>query len=340
VFQLADDDELHDVIRIYRGCEWNRGRTLARLARPDLRGCTAMSTSEPSGNRTQLDAYLADLEQMWATFDQIYDSLTPAQWSKKYGKDWTYADQPYHLMYFDREIAAEPLEAGPDMPEEGRWKVLSARAIDGWNAKEFAKRPAGQTPQQSVEEWRRQRERVRTMLQKLTDADLGTYQVWGRLVGGMFTPLLFQVEGFRLHNWGELTELQWRLKRPSPEPPRAATQAAAGLYLGALTQFCRPEAATKPFTIGWEFTGPASSSWTMRVADGECQLVPGPAENPDLRLSMTPEMFSILFVRQAKNPMLAMLRGEMKVKGLSKMGMMKKLFVPDPDKEIRIPGMG
>ena len=55
---------------------------------------------------------------------------------------------------------------------------------------------------------------------------------------------------------------------------------------------------------------------------------------------MTPEMFSILFVRQAKNPMLAILRGEMKVKGFSKMGMMKKLFVPDPDKEITLPGMG
>ena len=108
----------------------------------------------------------------------------------------------------------------------------------------------------------------------------------------------------------------------------------------AAATFCRPEVAKNPFTIGWEFTGPAASSWTMRVAEGACTLAEGRAENPNLRLTMSPETFNIVMIRQAKNPMLAMLRGEMKVKGFSKMGMMKKLFVPDPDKEIKLPGMG
>ena len=299
-----------------------------------------MSTTETAAGRTQLDAYLSDLEQMWSAFDELYGSLSPAQWNKKYGKDWTYADQPYHLAYFDREIVADPMEAGPEMPEEGRWKIVTPRTIDEWNSREFAKRPAGQTPQQSLEEWGRERERVRALLRKFTDADLGTYQVWGRLVGGHFIPLVIGVEAYRLHNWGELQELRWRLKRSTPELPLSTTQAAAGLYLGVLTQFCRAELAKKPFTIGWEFTGPAGSSWTMHIANGECTLTPGSAENPDLRLFMTPETFNIVMLRQAKNPMLAMFRGEMKVKGFSKMGMMKKLFVPDPDKEIKVPGMG
>ena len=299
-----------------------------------------MSTTETAAGRTQLDAYLADLQQMWSTFDDLYGSFSPVQWKRKFGKDWTYADQPYHLAYFDREIVADPLEAGPDMPEEGRWKIITQRAIDEWNAREFAKRPAGQTPQESLAEWRHERERVRALLQKFTDADLGTYQVFGRLIGGQFIPLLIGIEGYRLHNWGELSELQWRLKRSTPELPRAATQAAAGLYLGVLAQFCRADVAKKPFTLGWEFIGSAGSSWTMRIADGECTLIAGSAQNPDLRLSMTPETFNIVMLRQAKNPMLAMLRGEMKVKGFSKMGMMKKLFAPDPDKEIKLPGMG
>jgi hypothetical protein len=299
-----------------------------------------MSTTESAAGRTQMDAYLADLDQMWSTFDEIYDSLTPAQWNAKYGKAWTYADQPYHLAYFDRQIIAEPLEAGADMPEEGRWRILSPRAIDDWNAREFAKRPAGQTPQQSLGEWRQERDRVRAKLFTMSDTDLGMHQIWGRLVGGQLIPLLFGMEAYRLHNWGELTELQWRLKRPEPEPPRHVTQAAAGIYLNVLSAFCKPEAATKPFTIGWEFTGPAGSSWTMRIADGQCAVTPESAATPDLRLSMTPVMFSILFVRQARNPLLAILRGDMRVKGFTKMGMMKKLFVPDPDKEIKIPGMG
>src|SRR5205823_4451807 len=138
---------------------------------------------------------------------------------------------------------------------------------------------------------------IRAALERFTDVDLGTRQVWGRLVGGGFTPLVVLVEGARLHNWGELVELEYRLKRTSPAPPLSATSAAMGLYLTVMTSFCRAERATKPFTIGWEFTGPAASSWTMRVAGGACTLEPGRAEHPDLRLSMTPETFNIVMLR-------------------------------------------
>src|SRR5438105_15299668 len=93
----------------------------ARLARTTPEGVrTDMSTTETSASRTQLDAYLSELEQMWSAFDEVYGSLSRAQWSKKYGKDWTFADQPYHLASFDREIGAARMDARTVLPARAR----------------------------------------------------------------------------------------------------------------------------------------------------------------------------------------------------------------------------
>src|SRR3954468_12019262 len=67
--------------------------------------------------RIAVDAMMADLEDLWRKIDQILNSLEPADWSRKHGKDWTFADVPYHLSYFDREIIASGILRGPNVPE-------------------------------------------------------------------------------------------------------------------------------------------------------------------------------------------------------------------------------
>jgi len=95
--------------------------------------------------RRELGEYVVELEVLWQGFDQIYESLSPQDWQKPYGRDWTFADQPFHLAYFDRIVVAEPLEAGEAVPEGERWAMRSARDINEWNAGEFAKRAPSQT---------------------------------------------------------------------------------------------------------------------------------------------------------------------------------------------------
>jgi hypothetical protein len=66
--------------------------------------------------RLQLDGYVAELEAVWLAFEELYGSLPPEGWGRRYGKHWTFADQPFHLAYFDRVMVAEPLEAGRTCP--------------------------------------------------------------------------------------------------------------------------------------------------------------------------------------------------------------------------------
>src|SRR5437870_1534654 len=96
------------------------------------------------------DAILADLEDLWRCLDELFAGLTSAEWQRKHGPDWTVADVPYHLAYFDREVVAEPGLKGAAIPESERWSVNSLEELNDWNARKFAERPAGETPQQSL----------------------------------------------------------------------------------------------------------------------------------------------------------------------------------------------
>lgn len=44
----------------------------------------------------------ADLETIWAAIDSFYHQFSPQEWSRKHGKEWTFADMPYHLAYFNQ----------------------------------------------------------------------------------------------------------------------------------------------------------------------------------------------------------------------------------------------
>ena len=69
--------------------------------------------------RLQLDSYVAELEAVWLAFEELYGGLSPDDWGRRYGKHWTFADQPFHLTYFDRVMVA------------GRWCALHDEGIAG-----------------------------------------------------------------------------------------------------------------------------------------------------------------------------------------------------------------
>lgn len=88
------------------------------------------------------EALIAQLENLWGCFDGLFDSLNAEDWQRKHGADWTLADVPYHLAYFDHEMIAYPLAAGPGLPESDRMKIDSVAALQRWNASQFTCRSA------------------------------------------------------------------------------------------------------------------------------------------------------------------------------------------------------
>lgn len=294
-------------------------------------------TVDRMAGRLQLDGYVAELEAVWLAFDELYGSLSPAGWGRAYGRQWTFADQPFHLAYFDRIMVAEPLEAGDDLAASERWSLRCARDIDEWNAREFAKRPAGQTPERSLAELREVHARIVAALDRFDDSDLDRARIFSHFFDLAFVPLRELVETAGLHSWGELSELRWRLGRAMPGPPPAVTHRSVGYFLLTMRGLCRAEQASRPFSVQFEFTGPGGGCWTMRAGDGACTLAEETAERPDLSFRMSPDTFNLAMVRRAMSPARAMLTGRVRVRGLSKLPRFLRLFpTPRPDQPITV----
>jgi len=288
--------------------------------------------------RLELAGTLAALEGMWTAFDTIYGSFSDADWQRPYGKDWRFADQPFHMAYFDREVLNGPLEEGDSPSGTGRWSFGSVRGMNDWNAREFAKRPAGETPARSVERMHEEHDRLRTNLSKLDDDRLDATPVWQPPFGQMGTAR-DTLMGAIVHNWGELVELRFRAEREDVPIPELATKVASAFYVCFMGILAKPQNATRPFGLTVALTGPGGGTYGLHVGDGRVDVHDGPEPDADVSIRATPTAFNIVLVRQAINPMVAMLTGKVKIRGFTKMGRMRKVFPePKPDEPFAFPG--
>ena len=282
-------------------------------------------TTIASTTPTERDALLAGLEELWRCFDELVATFTPRDWARKHGKDWTFADVPYHLSYFDRDVVARPIERGSDVPPAEQRVHRTGAELDGWNAEKFAARPAGQTVAQSLEQMRAGREAIRRAVAGLTDADLDR-QGWCHLLGTGWITVRLALTACLGHTWGHYSQLRLYARRTGPLPRPEVTHAALSFYAGVLPGFVNRDLAAKTtLTAVMEFTGPGGGAWTYRVAGGRCTTTRGRAERPDLVITQSSDTFVKTFAKM-QNPMLALLTGKMKVKGFRKMGTFGKLF--------------
>ena len=286
------------------------------------------------GQNPSLAFLKTELEDLWSKFDQAYAPLKAEDWAKKYGKDWTFADQPYHMAYFDGVMVATPIAKGDRLLESERWLLHSVGEINKWNADEFAKRLGGQTAQKSLEEWKAKRDVLRKSMANMKDADLGK-RVWIPLMMGWSTvgdALMMAL----VHGAGEYAELRMRLKGKAPELSANAAHARLGFMLFIMGVGVNKELAKEPFTAVWNFTGNGGGTWTLAAANGACKVTEGPAQKADV--TMTTDFYTFERLgRKMGSPMMLMLTGKMKVKGMSKMGTFKKLF-PEPKPDTQLVG--
>ncbi len=264
---------------------------------------------------------LAELEDIWKKYDHIYNAFSEEQWNKKYGKDWVFADQPYHLAFFDRMVADSLLQG--EKPKQKNLYSTMAQ-INAWNEQEFQKRPKNYSPQQALDDFRKSHVAIRKAAGKIKSWDAA---VWMPLFFGSVSAIA-ALEASLVHHVGEYIELCLRLGKDIDTFVESMKRRQQFMLTFMSLSVDKQEAAKRNFILEWNFTGPSASSWTIRVENGSGKLEGGRAKNPDLSMSMSLASFEKM-VRKMKHPMLMMFTREIKVKGFSKMPTFMKLF-PQP----------
>jgi hypothetical protein len=275
---------------------------------------------------------IAQLEELWGHVDTLLDPLTPAQWQRKHGRDWIFADLPYHLAYYDRDTVADPIGKRANMPAAEQALMRTMGELDAWNARKFAERPAGQSVAVSLAQMRASRDAVRAAVAGLTDDDLTT-RVFIPLVGCGWVTVHLALQSCIVHTWAHFTEARLRLGLAAPIPSAGITHTSLAFFLGLLPMMVsREKMPARPFTAVMSIGGPGGGDWTVRIADGSCSVSEERAANADLVMAHRDAETFVTTMRGMQNPMVAMLGGRIKVRGFRHLGTFGKLFgEPKPD---------
>ncbi|MCA1647732.1 MAG: DinB family protein [Chloroflexi bacterium] len=279
----------------------------------------------------------SDFEQMWSTWDELIAAVPPKRWSSKYGPDWTFQDVPYHVAYFDRVMVADVIEAGTALPADQRFECRTMRQVNDWNRAEFAKRRVGQTPQESIEEMRRQRARIRRLLDGMTDADLER-PAFSHFFGIGFSTVGAALAGARQHAFSEGWELAHRLKRRDIRFPEPAVRRGVDTYVNLMALMLNHEAAATvgSFTVLMDMPGYGGGTWTIRLVNGVATVSEGRAGTADVIMTLSTNTYMAMF-KKLRNPLVLMLTGKIRVKGFSKMGTFGKIFSePELDTPMKV----
>jgi hypothetical protein len=287
-----------------------------------------------STHQTQptLATLLAHLEELWGHFDTLLKPLTPADWQRKHGKDWRFADLPYHLAYFDRDIVATPIGKGANLPKAEQILQRTMGELDAWNARKFAQRPATQTVAQALAAMRASRDLVRQAVATFDDSDLAQ-RVWIELVGCGWMTVRDALVIDIVHTWGHLAEARIRLGKATPIPSPAIVHTGLGMFMGMMSMIMNTAQATgKTFTAHMCVNGPGGGDWTIRLINGVCRVSEERPAQADLRMTYRDADTFVKMMRKIANPMWLMLSGQVKVQGFGAMGTFGKLFAePKPD---------
>jgi hypothetical protein len=269
-------------------------------------------------------ALLADLEELWQCFDEVVGTLGPEDWSGKHGQHWTFADVPYHLAYFDREVIVPAIKRGLDVQTREPFQRTEAEQ-DGWKAIQFTPHPPATTPEQCLEQMWASRQALRNAVADLGEADLDR-PVFLPLVGLGWVSVRLALETCSSHTWNHLMQLRCWMKCTTLMPGPAQTHRALSYFLASFARnLNREQAAQTPLSAVMAFSGLDGGVWTLQVAGGSCQISEGAAARADLVIVQSPETF-VKTRTGIQHPTLALGTGQIQVQGLRNLASFEKLF--------------
>lgn len=287
----------------------------------------------------QARAMLGQIEDMWSCLDELFVAAeAEGSWNTKHGEDWSFADVPYHLMYFDRDVVSVPIERGKNVPADQQKVQRSIHELNEWNRVQFGLRPVAMTPLEAVEAWRAMRNRVRAAISTLEDERL-MEPVWIPLAGCGWVPGIAAVLACLAHSWSEFIQLRFLMGRSTPAPKPETEHSAIAFFADFMPTFLDREAAKDThLVVVMNYTGPGGGSWTYRIEDGQCQASEGAAADADLVITQSAETSEL--VRQKKIDFVAAMQsGDIAVEGIENVETFGRLF-PEPVLDAEIPPMG
>jgi hypothetical protein len=289
-----------------------------------------MSTT--TSDEPTLTTLMAQLEEIWRHVDTLLDPLTPAEWQRKHGKDWVFADLPYHLGYYDLDTVATPIGKGTDVPADEQKLMRTMGELDAWNARKFAERRPDQPVSESLAQMRASREALRENVARLSDADLDR-RVFIHLVGCGWVTVRLALQSCLVHTWAHFTEARLRLNHDLPIPSPSIVHTSLGFFLSMLPMMIsRGAMPVRPFTVVMSIGGPGGGDWTVRITNGACTVSEERDDAAAIIMTYRNAETFVTTMRGMQNPMIAMFTGKIRVRGFRNMGTFGKLFAePKPD---------
>lgn len=285
---------------------------------------------------TPQDARLiAHTEALWNAINTFFARFTTADWMRPHGKDWTFGDVPYHLMYF-QTLAAEAIKKGhTDEPHD---EIRTLRELNAFNNSRFAARPANQTGVQSFSLFRRSEDVLRQAIRGLggDQPDLD-HEVWyGVLRARGWHTTRFMLDYNLWHNWLHFTESYLRYHDDLPPLDAELMHRTLDLHMELTAGALNHAAAKERFTWELALSGNGGGIWTFVVENGDGHVQAGKleGETPDVRMERSIEVHLKSTGFRMLHPLRALALSKIKTNGgINKITMLGKLFAPKDDEE-------
>ncbi len=274
--------------------------------------------------RNDLSAILADLETIWTALDSFYQRFSPEDWSRRHGKEWTFADMPYHLAYFNQTVING---INDDHNEQAK---LTMKELNAWNNAHFTGRPASRSGANELDYLHTTQMSLReAVAHHAPDTPVFLPLI---IVGGWRT-LTFALEYLLDHSWVHFTESHLRFNQQLPELPEGLVNHILNFSMETAAGALRPEdlAGINLVTI-LQLTGQGGGSWTFTMRDGKCHVESQAATPADTQITTDIATYMKTSLYNMEHPLIALLKGKTRIKGISKSQQFQKVFAVTPSR--------
>jgi DinB family protein/SCP-2 sterol transfer family protein len=267
---------------------------------------------------------LADLETIWTALDSFYQRFSPQDWARKHGKDWTFADMPYHLAYFNQTVINNIKNDG------GGQARLTLQELNTWNDAHFAKRPSSHAGANGLAYLHETQAALR---QLATQYPPETPVFLPLIIVGGWRSLTFALEYLLDHAWIHFTESHLRYDQNLPALPSALVNRVLNFSMEMARGALRSEdlVGVDLVTI-LRLTGDGGGVWTFTMRDGKCQVEAKAESHADADITTDIATYLKTSVHNMQSPILALLLGKTKIKGMAGGQQFQKIFATTPSR--------
>jgi len=267
---------------------------------------------------------LSDLETIWSVLDSFYARFSLQDWSRKHGKEWTFADMPFHVAYFNQMVI------NGIKNDDGEQSKLTLQELNIWNDAHFVDRPASQAGSNVLAYLHETQSALRQLaVQHPPEMPVFLPLI---IVGGWRT-LTFALEYLLDHTWLHFTESHLRYDQRLPDLPASMVYRVLNFSMEMARGALRSEDLMGVNLVTTlRLTGDGGGAWTFTMRDGKCQVEEKAVTHADAEITTDIATYLKTSVHNMQSPILALLMGKTKIKGMAGSQQFQKIFATTPSR--------